>query len=109
MCYFARSYAQQARYTNRSSFDTFATFDAITAAATITAAIITTFTTTFTTPFATTFTTTVNTTVNTTIKTTIIAATAGEKWITTVWMREGVSQDRPWFKSDPSGIPMMEE
>lgn len=27
----------------------------------------------------------------------------GEKWIATVWMREGVSKDNPWYKYDPSG------
>jgi hypothetical protein len=32
----------------------------------------------------------------------------GEKWITTVWMRDGVSADEPWYKSDPTGIKMME-
>jgi hypothetical protein len=32
----------------------------------------------------------------------------GEKWITTVWMRDGVSAEEPWYKSDPTGIKMME-
>jgi hypothetical protein len=33
---------------------------------------------------------------------------AGEKWITTVWMREGVSNSEPWNKYDPSGLAIME-
>ena len=33
----------------------------------------------------------------------------GEKWITTAWMREGVSQDNPWTLYDPSGIPILNE
>ena len=28
----------------------------------------------------------------------------GEKFITTVWMREGVSGSKPWTKYDPSGV-----
>jgi hypothetical protein len=32
----------------------------------------------------------------------------GEKWITTVWMREGVTADDPWYNSDPTGVRMME-
>lgn len=28
----------------------------------------------------------------------------GEKWITTLWMREGVTRDDSWEKFDPSGI-----
>ncbi len=31
----------------------------------------------------------------------------GEKWITTVWMREGVSAEEPWTMFDPSGVRMM--
>ena len=31
----------------------------------------------------------------------------GEKWITTAWMREGVSYDNPWTLYDPSGIPIL--
>ena len=27
----------------------------------------------------------------------------GEKWITTIWMREGVSRERSWEMLDPSG------
>lgn len=33
----------------------------------------------------------------------------GEKWITTVWMREGVTAADPWDKYDPSGIEIMKE
>eukprot|EP00428_Durinskia_dybowskii_P068397 CAMPEP_0170393890 /NCGR_PEP_ID=MMETSP0117_2-20130122/20965_1 /TAXON_ID=400756 /ORGANISM="Durinskia baltica, Strain CSIRO CS-38" /LENGTH=419 /DNA_ID=CAMNT_0010650121 /DNA_START=212 /DNA_END=1471 /DNA_ORIENTATION=+ len=33
----------------------------------------------------------------------------GEKWITTVWMREGVSESQPWHLSDPTGIRIMDE
>jgi len=33
----------------------------------------------------------------------------GEKLITTVWMREGVTQDDPWTNFDPSGIRMMSD
>jgi 2OG-Fe(II) oxygenase superfamily len=28
----------------------------------------------------------------------------GEKWITTYWMRDGVTKERPWFNFDPLGI-----
>jgi hypothetical protein len=28
----------------------------------------------------------------------------GEKWITTVWMREGVDKDNDWTVFDPSGV-----
>lgn len=28
----------------------------------------------------------------------------GEKWITTMWMRKGVSSEDPWSHFDPSGI-----
>lgn len=28
----------------------------------------------------------------------------GEKWITTLWMRDGVTDERPWNKFDPYGI-----
>ena len=31
----------------------------------------------------------------------------GEKWITTAWMREGVSQTDPWQAYDPNGIRLM--
>ena len=27
----------------------------------------------------------------------------GEKWITTAWLREGVTRERSWEKVDPSG------
>jgi hypothetical protein len=30
----------------------------------------------------------------------------GEKWITTVWMREGVSKADPWTGFDPRGSRM---
>lgn len=33
----------------------------------------------------------------------------GEKWIATVWMREGVSADDPWTNFDPAGIRMIDE
>jgi len=33
----------------------------------------------------------------------------GEKWITTVWMRDGVSEEKPWTQYDPSGIKTMED
>jgi prolyl 4-hydroxylase len=33
----------------------------------------------------------------------------GEKWIATVWMREGVSLDRPQSMFDPSGGLLMDE
>jgi len=33
----------------------------------------------------------------------------GEKWISTVWMREGVSEDDPWTNFDPAGIRMIDE
>ena len=33
----------------------------------------------------------------------------GEKWITTVWMRDGVSRAEHWSKYDPSGLPIMQE
>lgn len=32
----------------------------------------------------------------------------GEKWITTAWMRLGVSSERPWTMLDPSGGLLME-
>jgi hypothetical protein len=32
----------------------------------------------------------------------------GEKWITTAWMRRGVSTDRPWTIFDPSGGLLMD-
>jgi hypothetical protein len=32
----------------------------------------------------------------------------GEKWITTFWMREGVSAEEPWMSFDPRGVKMME-
>lgn len=31
----------------------------------------------------------------------------GEKWITTFWMREGVTEADPWTAYDPSGVRMM--
>eukprot|EP00595_Chromulina_sp_UTEXLB2642_P002078 CAMPEP_0196764406 /NCGR_PEP_ID=MMETSP1095-20130614/6047_1 /TAXON_ID=96789 ORGANISM="Chromulina nebulosa, Strain UTEXLB2642" /NCGR_SAMPLE_ID=MMETSP1095 /ASSEMBLY_ACC=CAM_ASM_000446 /LENGTH=318 /DNA_ID=CAMNT_0042119883 /DNA_START=417 /DNA_END=1373 /DNA_ORIENTATION=+ len=31
----------------------------------------------------------------------------GEKWITTLWMRDGVSAQEPWTLFDPSGIRML--
>ena len=31
----------------------------------------------------------------------------GEKWITTVWMRDGVSREEPWTMFDPSGVKML--
>jgi len=33
----------------------------------------------------------------------------GEKWITTVWMREGVSYEEPWTLFDPDGLRLMED
>jgi hypothetical protein len=33
----------------------------------------------------------------------------GEKWITTIWMREGVSAKRGWDKIDPSGADILDE
>lgn len=33
----------------------------------------------------------------------------GEKWIATVWMREGVSYDDPWTNFDPSGVRMLSD
>ena len=33
----------------------------------------------------------------------------GEKWITTVWMREGVTSANPWTIYDPSGVPIQDE
>jgi hypothetical protein len=33
----------------------------------------------------------------------------GEKWITTAWMRKGVSLQRPWTMLDPSGGLLMDE
>lgn len=32
----------------------------------------------------------------------------GEKWVTTMWMRDGVSAAEPWTMFDPSGIKMLE-
>jgi len=32
----------------------------------------------------------------------------GEKWITTVWMRDGVTKEEPWTLFDPNGVRMME-
>jgi len=32
----------------------------------------------------------------------------GEKWITTAWMREGVSHENPWTLYDPMGVPVLE-
>jgi len=31
----------------------------------------------------------------------------GEKWITTMWMREGVTAEEPWTMFDPNGVRMM--
>ena len=33
----------------------------------------------------------------------------GEKWITTVWMREGVSLEEPWTLFDPNGVKLMDD
>jgi len=33
----------------------------------------------------------------------------GEKWITTVWMRDGVTAEEPWHLFDPDGIRMIDE
>ncbi len=35
--------------------------------------------------------------------------TEGEKWITTFWMREGVTQNDPWTNFDPSGLRLMSQ
>jgi hypothetical protein len=32
----------------------------------------------------------------------------GEKWITTMWMREGVTAEENWTIYDPSGIKILE-
>ena len=32
----------------------------------------------------------------------------GEKWITTAWMREGVTADDPWDLYDPMGVLVLE-
>jgi len=32
----------------------------------------------------------------------------GEKWITTFWMRDGVSKANPWTIYDPTGIPILD-
>jgi len=32
----------------------------------------------------------------------------GEKWITTFWMREGVSHEQPWTIFDPSGVKILD-
>lgn len=32
----------------------------------------------------------------------------GEKWITTMWMREGVTASEPWTLFDPSGIRILD-
>lgn len=32
----------------------------------------------------------------------------GDKWITTIWMREGVSASEPWTMYDPNGIRLMQ-
>eukprot|EP00595_Chromulina_sp_UTEXLB2642_P002962 CAMPEP_0196768140 /NCGR_PEP_ID=MMETSP1095-20130614/42388_1 /TAXON_ID=96789 ORGANISM="Chromulina nebulosa, Strain UTEXLB2642" /NCGR_SAMPLE_ID=MMETSP1095 /ASSEMBLY_ACC=CAM_ASM_000446 /LENGTH=108 /DNA_ID=CAMNT_0042137297 /DNA_START=841 /DNA_END=1163 /DNA_ORIENTATION=- len=31
----------------------------------------------------------------------------GEKWITTLWMREGVSYYEPWTMFDPQGVKLL--
>ena len=33
----------------------------------------------------------------------------GEKWITTFWMRDGVTKERNWTLFDPSGVPILDE
>lgn len=33
----------------------------------------------------------------------------GEKWITTFWMRDGVTREKPWTIYDPSGVPILDE
>jgi hypothetical protein len=33
----------------------------------------------------------------------------GEKWITTIWMREGVTRERGWDVIDPSGLDILGE
>ena len=33
----------------------------------------------------------------------------GEKWITTVWMRDGVTAEEPWHMFDPDGVRMLDE
>lgn len=33
---------------------------------------------------------------------------AGEKLITTFWMREGVSEKEPWGLFDPQGLPILD-
>jgi hypothetical protein len=33
----------------------------------------------------------------------------GEKWIATLWLREGVSDEDPWTVFDPSGIRLMDQ
>lgn len=32
---------------------------------------------------------------------------AGEKFITAIWFREGVSADDPWSSYDPCGVPIL--
>lgn len=32
----------------------------------------------------------------------------GEKWITVVWMREGVDDEHPWTSYDPNGVKMLD-
>lgn len=32
----------------------------------------------------------------------------GDKWIATVWMRRGVTRERPWELYDPSGVEIMD-
>lgn len=34
---------------------------------------------------------------------------SGEKWITTAWMRDGVSKADPWTLFDPTGVRLLEE
>ncbi len=34
--------------------------------------------------------------------------TKGEKWITTFWMREGVSEEHNWTMYDPSGLKILD-
>ncbi len=33
----------------------------------------------------------------------------GEKWVTAVWMRLGVNNEKPWELYDPSGIPILQD
>jgi hypothetical protein len=33
---------------------------------------------------------------------------AGEKWIATAWLREGVTEEDSWLNYDPEGIPLIQ-